>query len=387
MARLGPITLWRRFLALPNESIAKTLGVAVLVAIIAAAAVSVTAVSLRPLQEANADRERQERLASVLAGVPGLTRIVEDAGAAVLEARLVDLAAGTYVDGVSAEDYDARSAAADPALSIALPPEADIAGLRRRANLAEVYVVMRDGDLALLILPIYGGGYQSTIYAYLALEPDLQTVAALSVYEQGETPGLGARIQEPAWQDLWPGTAIADETGAIRIAVVRGQGEGLFEVDGITGATRTSSAVSNIVRFWLGDWGYGPFLANLRSTMGIEPTGVPAIPDVQRPELEMVPPPANVLLADRHGLIGIACEGCHRNPALAVGTPLTPDLTTAMCLGCHGTFAEVAARTAAVYPNPHASHLGDLACTSCHQGHQEPVDFCSQCHSFGFVVP
>jgi Na+-transporting NADH:ubiquinone oxidoreductase subunit NqrC len=44
---------------------------------------------------------------------------------------------------------------------------------------------------------------------------------------------------------------------------VRG-GTGEFEVDGISGATRSSSGVGNLVRFWLGENGFGPFLARLR---------------------------------------------------------------------------------------------------------------------------
>ncbi len=65
----------------------------------------------------------------------------------------------------------------------------------------------------LLVLPMHGVGYQSTITAMLALEADLTTIAALAIIGQGETPGLGARIEDPDWPALWPGKQIADADG------------------------------------------------------------------------------------------------------------------------------------------------------------------------------
>jgi Na+-transporting NADH:ubiquinone oxidoreductase subunit C len=118
--------------------------------------------------------------------------------------------------------------------------------------------------LALLVLPIYGKGYQSTIHAYLALSPDLQSVAALSIYEQGETPGLGTRIADPTWLALWRERQIYDTQGDIVISVVRGGASAPYEVDGISGATRSTTGVTNMIRFWLGDRGFGPFLARHR---------------------------------------------------------------------------------------------------------------------------
>jgi Na+-transporting NADH:ubiquinone oxidoreductase subunit C len=271
VADLNPVNWWRRLLALPNESRAKTLVVALLVALVSATAVSVTAVMLMPLQVANLERDRQARMEAMIAALPGLADILRETGADSLETRLVDLDKGTFEPGIDPTGYDQRAAASDPALSSALPREVDIAGIGRRTNLAPVHLLRRGDEIALIVLPISGAGYQSTIYAYLALESDLNTVAALTIIEQGDTPGLGSRIEDPAWQALWPGKEIADETGAIRISVVRGsQASGPYEVDGITGATRTTSGITNMLHFWLGDDGFGPFLAKLRSG-GISP--------------------------------------------------------------------------------------------------------------------
>jgi Na+-transporting NADH:ubiquinone oxidoreductase subunit C len=116
----------------------------------------------------------------------------------------------------------------------------------------------------LIVLPVSGNGYQSVIKAMLALEPDLSTIAALTITQQGDTPGLGARIEDPAWQALWAGKQAVDETGQVAITVVRGQAASPNEIDGITGATITSNGVANMLRYWLGEHGFGPFLDRLR---------------------------------------------------------------------------------------------------------------------------
>jgi Na+-transporting NADH:ubiquinone oxidoreductase subunit C len=36
-----------------------------------------------------------------------------------------------------------------------------------------------------------------------------------------------------------------------------------YRIDGLSGATITSRGVENMVNFWLGDQGYGPYLASL----------------------------------------------------------------------------------------------------------------------------
>lgn len=245
MTSLNPFVWWRRFLALPNESPVKTVGVALLVALIASLAVSFTAVTLKPLQDANRLRE----------SAAGMMAMLDDLGAGIPDARLVQLADGSYTNR-------------DPGTRTELPAERDLAGLGSREDVATVYELREDAALRLLVLPVRGTGYQSTLKGYLALEADLNTVAALTIYEQNETPGMGARVQEESWLALWRGKRVADAQGAVRIAVVKGAGTGPHEVDGISGATRTGMGVTNLVRFWLGPDGYGPYLERLRSEGG-----------------------------------------------------------------------------------------------------------------------
>jgi len=229
-------------IAVASDSPGRTLTVALLVALVCSVVVSVTAVLLKPRQDAN-------RLLARAASMMGMTAVL---GSGVPQARFVDLASGAYVER-------------DPGSSQPLPADRDRAGLGRREDVAAVFELRDGGRLRLLILPVRGSGYQSTLKGYLALEPDLNTVAALSFYEHGETPGLGARVEDDAWRALWPGRQLADADGVFRLEVVKGAAKGVHEVDGISGATRTSSGVNRLLHFWLGPDGYGPYLARLRA--------------------------------------------------------------------------------------------------------------------------
>lgn len=245
MPRLNPVRWWRTFLALPNTSPFKAIGVVFLVALVCSVFVSLTAVTLKPLQDANRLRET----------AASLVEVVDRLGGGTPRARLVELSSGSYANR-------------DPGTQIEIEPENDIAGLGTLETVATVYELYEGNQLKLVILPVRGVGYQSVLKGYLALESDFNTVAALTFHEQGETPGMGARISEPEWQALWAGKQVADKSGAIRIEVVRGSSTDIHEVDGISGATRTSSGVADLVHFWLGPKGYGPYLARLKREAG-----------------------------------------------------------------------------------------------------------------------
>jgi len=258
-------SIWARFLALPNDSLPKTVGVAFLVALVCATAVSVTTITLKPYQQAHIDAAREAQLASMVAALPGLADILRETGADTLSSVVVDLTSGALAPDIDPSGFDFRAAQSDPALSTALLPDEDVARIGRRPNYAPVYLLRGGNDLALVVLPVYGTGYQSTIRAYLALKGDLNTIAGLSIYEQGETPGLGARITTPEWQAQWADHEVSDAEGTIAITIVRSGASGPHEIDGLTGATRSSNGVAALVQFWMGTQGYGPFLSQLAS--------------------------------------------------------------------------------------------------------------------------
>ncbi len=86
-------------------------------------------------------------------------------------------------------------------------------------------------------------------------------------------------------------------------------------------------------------------------------------------------------LADRHGIKGVNCQSCHKE------SPPKNAVTSVVCLGCHGDAERLALKTAGVRPNPHDTHLGEMACEECHRAHKPSVDACAKCHHFGLKVP
>lgn len=216
------------------------------------------------------EQEQQRYLLEIIERQPGIKDLFETIEARHVEVQIVNLTTGQYSQTVNPHEYDQRKAARDLSLSRAIPAKQDIAKLKRRANYAPVYLVRKSGILKFVILPIYGKGYASTLYAYLGLSADAHTIIGLNVYQHGETPGLGARMSDKGWLDQWYGKKVRDAEGIIRVGVARGEvvdGSDAepYEVDGLAGATKTSRGVHNMVRFWLGDQGFGPYLKNLSS--------------------------------------------------------------------------------------------------------------------------
>lgn len=262
MADLNPIAAWRRLLALPNESRTKTLAVAFLVSVICALMVSGATVYLRPIQSANRAAEEQARLEALVAGIPGMGDLLTGAGGE-LGTLVVDLNRGAAAREVTPDGLAA--ALEDRGNWTELTGGQDLAGLGSRPDLAQIYL-LRDGqgDISLVILPVSGLGYNGPIDAIIALRGDMQTVAGFAITRQAETPGLGGRIEESAWLGQFPGTRLTDGGGTVRFAVARGASGSEYEVDGITGATRTSNAITQMIRFWLGSQGYGPLIDAIR---------------------------------------------------------------------------------------------------------------------------
>jgi len=248
---------WRRFLATPNESRVKTIVVAFLVAAVCAALVSGATVFLRPIQTANRAAEEQARISELVRGIPGMAALLAESGGA-LSTVVIDLASGRAAEDVTPDTLEA--ALADPTNWTALEPGADVAGLGQRPDFAQVFLLRDEAGISLALLPLTGRGYGGRIDAILALQGDMNTIAGVAITGHSETPGLGGRIEEPSWRASFPGTEARDANGEIRFQVARGEASSVHEVDGITGATRTGSGVTQMVRFWLGPDGYGPLI-------------------------------------------------------------------------------------------------------------------------------
>ncbi|WP_305989524.1 Na(+)-translocating NADH-quinone reductase subunit C [Roseibium sp. MMSF_3544] len=256
--------LIRRFLDLPTDSVPKTLFVAVSLCLVASMVVSAAAVSLRPIQQVNALRDKQINILQVAGRYDPQANVTE--AFSVFEPHVLELATGEFADQFDAATFDDLAAASDPETSIAL--QDDPASIGRQSKFVTIYLLRNDdGSLDKVILPLHGYGLWSTLYGFISLEANGNDIYGLQFYQHAETPGLGAEVDNPRWKALWQGKKLADDSGNLLITVAKTappQGEE-YHVDALAGATLTSVGVDNLVRFWMGEAGYAPFLAKLQA--------------------------------------------------------------------------------------------------------------------------
>lgn len=260
-----------------NDSIQRTLMVALLLCLVCSIIVAGAAVSLKPLQIKNKLEDKRKNILAA-AGLLQENKTIEEQFKQVTT-RIVNLELGAYATDVELAElkaagypvstFDQRRLAKDGQYSQSLPGNKDIASIKRLEKYAAVFLVEKDGLVDRIILPVHGYGLWSTLYGFVALQGDAETISGLGFYSHGETPGLGGEVDNPSWKSLWNGKKIHDATGAIAIDVVKGKvisgnAKEINQVDGLSGATLTSNGVENLMRFWLGEQGFAGYLATLK---------------------------------------------------------------------------------------------------------------------------
>lgn len=260
----------------PKETVSRTITVALALCIVCSVVVSAAAVMLRPIQITNQSLDIKSNILSA-AGVlePGMSPEEIEQSFQEFEVRLVNLETGEYVEpsDVGASNvmsYDQYRAAANPALSVNLPASDDPAGIKRRPNVTKIYVLREDGDLKRVVLPIHGYGLWSTLYGFVSLEGDLNTIEGIGFYDHAETPGLGGEVDNPRWKNMWQGKQLYNEDMTEpQIRLVKGgvsadAQDKEHKIDALSGATLTSRGVENLVNYWMGDRGFATYLKKLR---------------------------------------------------------------------------------------------------------------------------
>lgn len=239
------------------------------VCLICGIAVASAAVGLREQQETNQVIDKKSKVL-VAAGLLPEGKASADDVTNLYEKhvvpRVVNLKSGDPVPSIDPATFDIKKATDDPATSVVAPPNP--AKMARLPNNSIVYEIVKDGELQSIVLPVKGKGLWSTLYGYLALSSDTETIKGLIFYQHGETPGLGGEVDNPRWRALWVGRKPFDEEYNPIIQVVKGAAgtvsETPHQVDGLSGATITSRGVTDLLQFWLGPDCYGPALSKYR---------------------------------------------------------------------------------------------------------------------------
>ncbi len=268
----------------PNkDSLSNTLIVATVLCLVCALVVSAAAVVLKPYQSKNA---QLDRIKNIL-GVTGFTQEdikaaggVEPLFAERFDVQIVDLRSGKEAAeqckvavekardrsiGDIHSEYDQLWASKTPpakGLSVELAKKEDPCGIKKREIYSQVFVLKnKAGEVERYVFPVRGNGLWSLMQGYLAVEPDFQTVAGLTFYQQGETPGLGGEVENKQWKKKWLKKQIYDAQGDVALKVIKGdQTKNPNGVDALSGATITSNGVSSMLDFWMGKNGFGPYI-------------------------------------------------------------------------------------------------------------------------------
>ena len=223
----------------------------------ASAALALCATLLKPIQDAAAEFDRQKNV-MIAAGLmkqgdlrprAELEKLYRDRVKEVV----VDTETGAVAEGKTPADVAAMKSAAD----------------KKRYRVGALGLTA-EGKTDAIVLPISGKGLWSTLYGYLALDGDANTVRGITFYKHGETPGLGGECENPEWTAKWVGKTILDEKGALAsIKVKKGvvdpaiPNEKAHMVDGLSGSTITSNGITNFVKADL--TAFSGYLGNLRS--------------------------------------------------------------------------------------------------------------------------
>lgn len=116
-------------------------------------------------------------------------------------------------------------------------------------RLLPVFVCSTDAGTK-YIVPVYGAGLWGPIWGYIAMDANGDCIYGAYFAHQGETPGLGAEIEKPAFSDQFKGKDIFSNSGEFQSVKVVKNGqepaEGAY-VHAISGGTITSQGVQKML--------------------------------------------------------------------------------------------------------------------------------------------
>ena len=218
----------------------------IVLVVVVGTALAFTSISLRDRQQANADADKMRQiLASVLEN-PEPSEIIGIYRGIVKESFVVN---------------DRGERVGDDAFGVNVAEQSKLPAGER---LLPVYVCTLADGAVKYVLPVYGAGLWGPIWGYVSVDADGSTVYGAYFAHQGETPGLGAEIEKPAFSSQFQGKTLFKNDVFLPVAVVKaGQKPAGDEdyVDGISGGTITSKGVGAMIDNCLSP--YAAFLSTL----------------------------------------------------------------------------------------------------------------------------
>lgn len=226
-------------MAINKESNGFTFGFAITLVVVVGTVLALLAMGLKPMREQNAKVKKQLDILSAMLdldkeGINRKNAAKEFEKYINLDEALVLDMNGNVKEGVNAFDVDIQTEYKDKKLK-----DSD--------KNYPLFVANQDGK-KLYIIPIVGKGLWGPIWGNICLDEDMSSIKGASFGHKGETPGLGAEIQQKFFIDRWIGEKISDDNGDFaKFEIVKdGSGMNPQKVDGITGGTITSKGVEEM---------------------------------------------------------------------------------------------------------------------------------------------
>ena len=201
--------------------------------IVVAAVLAFAAMSLKDKQQENIQVDKMKQILSSI-GVEATAETAQAEYSKYITSTIVLNSNGVVVEG-NAFDVNVAAQVKLSAEERALP----------------VFVATLADGSTKYIIPMYGAGLWGPIWGYISLDDNGSTIYGAYFAHQGETPGLGAEIDKPAFNGQFVGKNFFKD-GVFKTVTVEKAGQkplnGADYVDAITGGTITSQGLFCLFR-------------------------------------------------------------------------------------------------------------------------------------------
>jgi Na+-transporting NADH:ubiquinone oxidoreductase subunit C len=206
--------------------------------VVIAVSLTIVAVKLKPAQE---DNIRIEKMQNILSSVNISTTEIPKKKVIDVYSKYIKVAFGVNNKGEVVEKDAAKIFSIELANELKKPVEQQI---------LPVYIAVLEGGDSAFIVPLRGKGLWGPVWGYMSFKTDFNTIFGTTFDHKGETPGLGAEINQEWFMKPFIGKQIFDSDGKlVSVSVVKGGAKpgDIHGVDAISGGTITSKGVEKML--------------------------------------------------------------------------------------------------------------------------------------------
>lgn len=200
----------------------------IVMVVVVAVFLSLAATLLQPRQNKNVEIDKKKNMLESI-GIPSTPENTEALYDKYITESFVLNSNGEQVDGVDAFTVDLRVEQRKPLDQQYLP----------------VFRAQTEDGEKLIIIPLQGKGLWGPIWGFISLKSDMNTIYGVTFDHKGETPGLGAEINTPPFEGMFPGKELFEDGKFVSIGVLKGgaRDNDPHNVDAISGGTITSKGL------------------------------------------------------------------------------------------------------------------------------------------------